>query len=80
MVEPLKFQNGIVIPYHTLLIHAVVVVVVVGGGMIEANSSPPNNAYMRQWIGSALVQIMACRLFGAKLLSKPLLGCYQLAP
>ena len=28
-------------------------------------------AYMRQWIGSALVQIMACRLFSAKWLSKP---------
>ena len=26
---------------------------------------------MRQWIGSALVQIIACRLFGAKPLSKP---------
>ena len=27
-------------------------------------------AYMRKWIGSALVQIMACRLFGARPLSK----------
>ena len=27
------------------------------------NPSPPSVAYMRQWIGSALVQIMACRLF-----------------
>ena len=35
------------------------------------NSSPPSAAYLRQWIGSALVQIMACRLFGAKPLSKP---------
>ena len=25
----------------------------------------PSAAYMRQWIGSTLVQIMACRLFGA---------------
>ena len=30
---------------------------------------PPSATYMRQWIGSALVQIMACRLFGAKPLS-----------
>ena len=30
-------------------------------------------AYMRQWIGSVLVQIMACRLFRAQSLSKPLL-------
>ena len=28
------------------------------------NSSPPSAAYMRQWIGSALVKIMACRLLG----------------
>ena len=34
------------------------------------NTSPPNAAYMRQWIESALVQIMACRLFGTKPLSK----------
>ena len=28
------------------------------------NSSPPSAPYMRQWIGSTYVQIMACRLFG----------------
>ena len=33
------------------------------------NPSPPNATYMRQWIGSALVLIMACRLFGTKPLS-----------
>ena len=48
--------------------------------LIKLNSSPPSAAYMRQWIGSALVQIMACRLFGAKPLSKPMLGYYQLDP
>ena len=37
------------------------------------NSSPPSAAFMCQWIRSALVQIMACRLFGAKPLSKPVL-------
>ena len=42
------------------------------------NSSPPSATYMRQWIGSALVQIMACRLFGAKSLSKQMLGYCQL--
>ena len=42
------------------------------------NSSPPNAAHMRQWIASALVQIMACRLFGAKPLSKPMLGYCQI--
>ena len=41
---------------------------------------PPCAAYMPQWIGSALVQIMACRIFGTKLLSKPLMGCCQLDP
>ena len=44
------------------------------------NSSPPSAAYMLQWIGSALFQIMACRLFVAKPLSKPMLGYCQLAP
>ena len=33
---------------------------------------------MRQWIGSTLVQIMACCLFGAKPLSKPMIGYCQL--
>ena len=47
---------------------------------ITFNSSPPRATYMHQWIGSALVQIMACRLFGAKLLSKPMLGYCQLDP
>ena len=41
-------------------------------------SSPPSAAYMCQWIGSALVQIMACRLFSAKPLSKPMMGYCQL--
>ena len=42
------------------------------------NSYPLSAAYMRQWTGSSLVQIMACRLFGAKPLSKPMLGYCQL--
>ena len=42
------------------------------------NSSPPSAVYVRQWIGWALVQIIACRLFGAKPLSKPMLGYCQL--
>ena len=44
------------------------------------NSSTHSAAFMRHWIGSALVQIMACRLFGAKPLSKPMLGYWQLDP
>ena len=35
-------------------------------------------ANMRQWIASALVQIMACRLLGSKSLYKPVLGYCQL--
>ena len=42
------------------------------------NSPPPSTAYIRQWIGSALVQIMACRLFGTEPLSKPMLPYCQL--
>ena len=40
----------------------------------------PNVAYMRQWTGTALVQIMAWRLFGAKPLSEPMLDYCQLDP
>ena len=42
------------------------------------NTSPPSAAYMRQWIGSALVQIMAWRRMGAKSLSEPMLGYWKL--
>ena len=31
----------------------------------DINSFPPSAAYMRQWMGSSLFLIMACRLFGA---------------
>ena len=42
------------------------------------NPSPPSAAYMRQWIGWSLIHMMACRLFGAKPLSEPMLGHCQL--
>ena len=42
------------------------------------NSFPPSATYMRQWMGSALLQIMARRLFGAKPLSEPMLSYCQL--
>ena len=37
-------------------------------------NSSPLVPHMRQCMRSALVQMMACRLFGAKPLSKPMLG------
>ena len=40
----------------------------------------PSAAYMHEWIGSAMVQTVACRLFGAKPLSKPMPGYCQLDP
>ena len=42
------------------------------------NSSPPNAAYMRQWTGSSLIQVKACRLFSAKPLPEPMLDHCQL--
>ena len=44
------------------------------------NSYQPSAAYMRQWTGSELVQVMDCRLllFSAKLLPEPMLACCQL--
>ena len=44
------------------------------------NTSPPSAACMRRQIGSALVQIMACRLGGANPLSVPMLVYCQLDP
>ena len=42
------------------------------------NSSPRSAAYMRQGVGSALVQVMDCHLFRAKPLQKPMLTYCQL--
>ena len=43
------------------------------GVMDLVNSLRPSGVCMRRWTGSALVQVMACRLFGDKLLSGPML-------
>ena len=47
---------------------------------VAINSFPPSAAYMRKWIGSALVHTMAYRLFGAKPLSEPMLDYCQMDP
>ena len=44
------------------------------------NSFPPSAAYMPQWTGSAVVQIMACRLSGAEPLHEAMLTYCQLDP
>ena len=46
----------------------------------SVNSLRQSEAYMHWSPRSSLVQIMACRLFGAKPLSKPMLGYCQLYP
>ena len=40
---------------------------------LSFNSSPPSAAYMCQWTGSSLVQVMAWRLFAAKPFYEPML-------
>ena len=45
---------------------------------ITVYSSPPSAAYMRQWTGYVLVQVMACLLFGAKPLHETMLADSQL--
>ena len=42
------------------------------------NSSSPSAAYMCQWTGPTLVQVMACHLIGAKTLPEPMLVYCQL--
>ena len=44
---------------------------------IQVNSSP-SAAHMRQWTESSLVQVMSCRLFGAKPSPGPMLTYCQL--
>ena len=44
------------------------------------NLSLPSATYMLPWIGSALFQIMACRLFSTKPLSEPVLGLLSIGP
>ena len=46
-------------------------------GLSLINSSPPSAAYMHHWTGSALVQVMACHLFGTKPLPEPMLTYSQ---
>ena len=46
--------------------------------VIFLNSSPPSAIYLCCWTGSALMQIMACRLFSAKSLPEPMPTCCQL--
>ena len=42
------------------------------------NSSPASAAYTRRWTTLVLVQVMACRLFGAKSLHEPVLPMFNL--
>ena len=44
------------------------------------NSSPPSAAFMCQWIWLALIQIMACCLFGTKPLVKTNAGLLSIGP
>ena len=48
--------------------------------ILHIHSSPLSAAYMHQWIGSALIQIMACHLFGTKPFPEPLLAYCKLDP
>ena len=50
----------------------------VPGVVLLLNSSPPTAAYMRRETGTAMVQVMACRLFGAKPLPAQMLAKSQL--
>ena len=45
---------------------------------VKLNSSIPSAAFVCQWTGSSLGQVMACRLFGTKPLPEPVLAYCQL--
>ena len=48
--------------------------------IMSINSLRPSDAYIRQWNKPSLVQLMACRLYGAKPLSEAMLEYFQLDP
>ena len=60
-----------------VVVHNAVNVIVSCQCMCFLNPSPASAAYRRQWIGSVLVLIIVCRLFGAKPLSKPTLDYFN---
>ena len=47
---------------------------------VYLNLVRPSDAHMDQWTKLSLFKIIACRLFGAKPLSEPVLTYYQLHP
>ena len=49
-------------------------------GILSMLTHLPPTPYMRLWTKSALVQVMACRLFCVKPLAEIILTCYQLNP
>ena len=67
-------RKSLSVSIHILLRNAGIAFVLRFSAMdSRINPSPPSAACMRRWTGSGLVQIMACRLFGAKPLLKPML-------
>ena len=68
------------IPVH--LVHAIIQNILVNNTqhlhMSFNLTSLPSAANMRQWTGSSLVQEMACRLFGTKPFSEPMLDSWEL--
>ena len=65
-------------PSILMINHSSDIKLTVAQSCLAINSSPPRATYVCQWTGSALVQIMACHLFGTKPLSKPKLSICQL--
>ena len=74
-MSTLAFGNGLV-PLGNMRLPETVM----AKTMTELTHLPLSSAYMCQWIGSALVQIMACHLFRVKPSYKPMLVYCQLDP
>ena len=58
----------------TLVTYQGKIICIIVGTIDKFNSTRPCDAYMRYWLMASLVQIMACRLFGAKPLSKSVMA------
>ena len=59
-------NNNNIIVIYTLQLQCKLLVSVCHLERAYVNSCPPSAAHKRQWTGSLLVQIMACRLFGTQ--------------
>ena len=69
-----------ILSYYVICSISVLYVVMITTYLTSFNSLRPGDSYVRHWTGSSLLQVMACRLFGAQPLPEVMLSYCQLDP